>query len=68
MRIGPIVFLWLLFFTLLVSCTDKKLPETTARDAGTPAYGDAIIIGSIGEPSTLVPILLLIPLPVILPH
>jgi len=57
MRIGLIVSLWLLFFTLLVSCTDKKLPETTTRDAGTPAYGDAIIIGSIGEPSTLVPIL-----------
>ena len=27
------------------------------RGPGTPAYGDALVVGSIGEPSTLIPLL-----------
>ncbi|WP_243371365.1 peptide-binding protein [Geotalea sp. SG265] len=57
MKIGLIACLCLFVIALLSSCTDKKTPTPAARTAGTPAYGDAIVIGSIGEPSTLVPIL-----------
>lgn len=53
--------LFALFFLLtlmLISCTDGEVTFTpAAREPGTPAYGDSLVEGSIGEPSTLIPIL-----------
>ena len=54
---------WLVCLTLLLlsflSACDGGKKETVLRHSGPgkPAYGDAIVIGSIGEPSTLIPIL-----------
>jgi peptide/nickel transport system substrate-binding protein len=53
------VILFLLFFSI-TGCKGK--PETTGGIApvnvtGPPAYGDALIEGSIGEPSNLIPML-----------
>lgn len=43
---------------VLVSCSGEKKPaDPVRRGPGTPAYGDALVVGSIGEPSTLIPIL-----------
>jgi peptide/nickel transport system substrate-binding protein len=43
---------------VLAGCREKTpIPPTAARPVGTPAYGDALVVGSIGEPSTLIPIL-----------
>ncbi len=48
----------LLSVMLLVACdSGKTLTSAAPRKPGTPAYGDAFVIGSIGEPSTLIPIL-----------
>lgn len=43
---------------LILSCSREK-PHATgaARSAGTPAFGDALVIGTIGEASNLIPIL-----------
>lgn len=53
--------LFALFFLLtlmLISCTDgEDTFKPQAREPGTPAYGDSLVEGSIGEPSTLIPIL-----------
>lgn len=58
MRIGWIACFFVLITTLLVSCSDdKKAVPAPKKVSGPPAYGDAIILGSIGEPSTLIPIL-----------
>ena len=47
-----------LSFLLLTGCDDgSRLSPPIARMPGTPAYGDALIVGSIGEPSTLLPLL-----------
>jgi len=48
--------LWALF--ALVSCGGGAPPgEPSRRGAGTPANGDALVVGTIGEPSNLIPIL-----------
>ena len=48
----------LLVLLVLAGCREKTpIPPTAARPVGTPAYGDALVVGSIGEPSTLIPIL-----------
>lgn len=53
-----LVCLTLLLLSFLTACDGGK-KETVLRHSGPgkPAYGDAIVIGSIGEPSTLIPIL-----------
>lgn len=58
MRIGHAACLGLLSLVLLIAaCTDKQPVRQTVRGPGKPAYGDAIVVGSIGEPSTLLPLL-----------
>jgi peptide/nickel transport system substrate-binding protein len=58
MRIGHVARLILLFLPLLLgACTDNQPVRQTVRGPGNPAHGDAIVVGSIGEPSTLLPIL-----------
>ena len=48
----------LLLFSFLAGCTaDKPQERKVSRSPGTPAYGDAIVVGTIGEPSTLIPLL-----------
>ena len=48
----------LLMGVLLVACDGGGKPtEPASRISGKPAYGDAIIVGSIGEPSTMMPLL-----------
>jgi peptide/nickel transport system substrate-binding protein len=47
----------LLFFLSFVSCTDRAPEKAAAAKPAKPAYGDAIVVGSIGEPSTLIPLL-----------
>lgn len=50
-------------FVILLSCSQEKNraqqsgQATSAYENGQPAYGDAIIEGSIGEPSVLIPVL-----------
>lgn len=47
----PLVF-------LLVSCTaSEDISSPISREPGVPVYGDSLVEGSIGEPSTLLPIL-----------
>ncbi|HKZ17787.1 MAG TPA: peptide-binding protein [Geobacteraceae bacterium] len=46
-----------LFFIAVVSCSDRAPDRAAAAKTGKPAYGDAIVVGSIGEPSTLIPLL-----------
>ncbi|HLO24519.1 MAG TPA: peptide-binding protein, partial [Geobacteraceae bacterium] len=58
MRKGWAASLLLLLMFPLAACDGGKNPPVPAmRPPGKPAYGDAIIVGSIGEPSTLMPIL-----------
>jgi peptide/nickel transport system substrate-binding protein len=48
----------LLLLVLLCACDDSKKGSTTLHlGPGKPAYGDAMVVGSIGEPSTLIPLL-----------
>jgi peptide/nickel transport system substrate-binding protein len=52
------VFLFILFsLSLLVACTRNESPRPTVRQSAPPAYGDSLVEGTIGEPSTLIPIL-----------
>ncbi len=51
-------FAALLFCCILAGCNgDKPQERRISRSSGPPAYGDAIVVGSIGEPSTLIPLL-----------
>jgi peptide/nickel transport system substrate-binding protein len=52
-----LVVVALLVAVLLGGCRRDDGPLPEAREAGEPAYGDTIIQGSIGEPSTLIPAL-----------
>lgn len=53
------IYLFIIFF-LLSSC-ESKTPQTIQTDLKNgsyePAYGDTLIVGSIGEPSVLIPML-----------
>mgnify|MGYP001338011510 CR=1 FL=1 len=50
--------IFLLAQMLLCSCSDREESfKVVARAPGVPAYGDSLVEGSIGEPSTLIPIL-----------
>jgi len=50
------IFLPSLF--LLIACSPgEDSSKPIPKEAGTPAYGDSLVEGSIGEPSTLIPIL-----------
>ena len=45
-----------LLIALVLTCCTKGAPEQKAHGkGGPPAYGDALVSGSIGEPSTLIP-------------
>lgn len=58
MRIGHVACLSLLSLVLLMAaCTDKQPARQTVRGPGKPAYGDAIVVGSIGDASNLIPLL-----------
>lgn len=58
MRGKWLVCLTLLLPSILSACDGgKKDISTRHPGSGKPAYGDAIVVGSIGEPSTLIPIL-----------
>jgi len=58
MRIGHAACLILLSLVLLMAaCTDKQPVRQTVRGPGKPAYGDAIVVGSIGDASNLIPLL-----------
>lgn len=41
----------------LASCGERTPARPAVKGADKPAYGDAMVVGSIGEPSTLIPIL-----------
>ena len=47
----------ILLFLALVSCSEKETCKPVSSKHGKPAYGDALVNGSIGEPSTLIPLL-----------
>jgi len=47
----------ILLFLALVSCSEKETHKPVSSKNGKPAYGDALVNGSIGEPSTLIPLL-----------
>jgi peptide/nickel transport system substrate-binding protein len=48
----------LLLLLLLGACSSvEESYKPVPREPGTPAYGDALVEGSIGEPSTLIPLL-----------
>lgn len=47
----------LLLLSLVACDRDQGPVKPGQRNAGKPAYGDALVVGSIGEPSTLIPIL-----------
>jgi peptide/nickel transport system substrate-binding protein len=48
----------LLLSCLIAGCgDDPRHGKPVHRAPGTPAYGDAIVVGTIGEPSTLIPLL-----------
>jgi peptide/nickel transport system substrate-binding protein len=58
MRSGRFATLLMLLLFLLVACDGgKKGAPPVQRGPGRPAYGDALAVGSIGEPSTLIPLL-----------
>ena len=53
-RLVCLIFVSLLF----ASCSDQpRSVQVQPRSAGVPARGDAIVIGSIGEPANLIPVL-----------
>src|SRR6266702_673259 len=58
MRSGWLASLLALSLVFLVACDGKKsAAPSVQRGPGTPTYGDALVVGSIGEPSTLIPLL-----------
>jgi len=59
MRVKRAAFLPLLILTVLLCACDgsNKGGATRHTGPGKPAYGDALVVGSIGEPSTLIPLL-----------
>ncbi len=58
MRIGRAARLILLSLVLLLAaCMDKQPTKQAVRGPGKPAYGDAIVVGSIGDASNLIPLL-----------
>src|SRR5689334_4570929 len=58
MRRGWLASLLLPLLLLLAGCDGgKDAAAPVVRGPGTPAYGDALVVGSIGEPSTLIPLL-----------
>lgn len=58
MRIGRLASLLALSLFLLTSCDGgRNAAPPVKRGPGKPAYGDALVVGSIGEPSTLIPLL-----------
>src|SRR6266568_205869 len=58
MRSGWLASLLALSLVFLAACDGKKsAAPSVKRGPGTPAYGDALVVGSIGEPSTLIPLL-----------
>src|SRR5512136_1204801 len=53
-----LLFLAILSLPLLSACdSGEQRTETRHHGPGEPAYGDALVVGSIGEPSTLIPLL-----------
>src|SRR6266568_8988586 len=58
MRSGWLASLLALSLVFLAACDGKKnAAPSVQRGPDTPAYGDALVVGSIGEPSTLIPLL-----------
>ena len=57
MRYGWLASLLLLLFLPAACDNGKTAVRPASRVAGVPAYGDALVVGSIGEPSTLLPVL-----------
>jgi peptide/nickel transport system substrate-binding protein len=53
--------IYLFIILILISSCENKTPRTIQtdlkRDSYEPAYGDTLIVGSIGEPSILIPML-----------
>ena len=54
MKYTPILLLLLL---LLAACGKNETSPQVVRQPAPPAYGDSLVEGTIGEPSTLIPIL-----------
>lgn len=53
-----LVAIFLAALSLLVACSSgEERLKPVSREPGQPAYGDSLVEGSIGEPSTLIPIL-----------
>lgn len=52
-----LVIAFLSIFSLLASCDANHPQKQTVRQPSTPAYGDSMVEGYIGEPSTLIPAL-----------
>ena len=50
-------FLILFLSLFLFACTQQESTVPAEGDAAKPAHGDTILMGSIGEPSTLLPVL-----------
>lgn len=58
MRRGWLASLLTLLLVLQVACDGgRNAAPPVKRGPGIPAYGDALVVGSIGEPSTLIPLL-----------
>lgn len=51
------LLLTLILLSLLTACKQKDSPRIAAREPAPPAYGDSLVEGTIGEPSTLIPLL-----------
>ncbi len=56
---GTSLLLLLLCSLLLTACTSSEIPQPTVKrsESATPATGDSLVEGTIGEASTLIPIL-----------
>ena len=52
-----LIILVLLISLFLLSCGEKEEEKVEPPKAGEPASGDAIVVGSIGEPKRLIPML-----------
>ncbi|MCM2356818.1 MAG: peptide-binding protein [Geobacteraceae bacterium] len=57
MRTGWLASLLIALFLLAACDGGRKAAPPVQRGPGTPAQGDALVVGSIGEPSTLLPLL-----------